>query len=392
MLGTRFDALDRKWMAARKPIPTAATLRSSTDSEQENIGWEVAYMVFETPIGRWTAGTHAGSSGSTGLGGVTNSLVWTYERGSWLVSAAAKKGAEPSHIGTGTDNDSDTYSLVGQYKWNTGLFYLRFSDVHSRTNNSLAANAYKSNYYVYSPIIRQKFGIFSVDWEANFVSSGWTKKYNDPPSAGSANTDIKITEGINSRLKLSVDLAPWALGGYFVYNQGDDPATLDTKEGTFREALDYDRSFNPCLLLWNEDYMHWIGGDTEGTANTGSLAGNAGAKGIKTYLDNVWMYQIFGSYKATPKLTLGASYTYAYVDKNPTLDMTQPVSASSNPLFISKKIGSELDLILKYKIYDNLEYMIGAAYLWTGDYFKGTDPGTQLSDTYLLTHKLTLTF
>lgn len=47
---------------------------------------------------------------------------------------------------------------------------------------------------------------------------------------------------------------------------------------------------------------------------------------------------------------------------------------------------------LKYKIYDNLEYMIGAAYLWTGDYFKGTNSNVKLSDNYLITHKLTLTF
>ncbi|MBN1662595.1 MAG: hypothetical protein JW943_03235 [Deltaproteobacteria bacterium] len=390
MLGTRFDALDRKWMAARRPVPTSTTLRSSTDSEQENIGFEVAYAVFDTPIGRWTAGTHAGgSSYSTGLGGVTNSIAWTYLHGPWLLSAAAKKGSEPSEIGTGTNNDSNTYSLVGQYKWDKGLFYLRFSDVHSRTNNGLPVGSYKSNYYVFSPIIRQKIGIFSFDWDANFVSLGWSRKYNDAPPPG--NTDIKITQGINSRLKLHFDMAPAGVGAYFVYNQGDDPATLDKKEGTFREVLDYDRSFNPCLLLWNEDYMHWLGGDTEGTVNTGTISGNAGSKGIKTYLDNVWMYQIYGNYNVTPKMYVHLSYTFAYADKKPTMNMAQPVSAS-NPVFVSDKIGSELDFIVKYKIYENLEYMVGAAYLWTGDYFKGTNPHAKLSNNYLLTHKLTLTF
>jgi len=36
--------------------------------------------------------------------------------------------------------------------------------------------------------------------------------------------------------------------------------------------------------------------------------------------------------------------------------------------------------------------MLGAAYLWTGDYFKGTNANVKLSNNYLLTHKLTLTF
>jgi hypothetical protein len=46
----------------------------------------------------------------------------------------------------------------------------------------------------------------------------------------------------------------------------------------------------------------------------------------------------------------------------------------------------------KFKIYDNLEYMIGAGYLWTGDYFKGTDPNARIVNNYLVVHKLTVTF
>jgi hypothetical protein len=36
--------------------------------------------------------------------------------------------------------------------------------------------------------------------------------------------------------------------------------------------------------------------------------------------------------------------------------------------------------------------MIGAAYLWAGDYFKGINAGSTIDDNYLLMHKLTLTF
>lgn len=388
MLGTRFDALNRKWMAARRPSPNMETLKNSSDSEQENIGMEVAYVIFDTPIGRWAAGTHTGGTRFfTGLGGVTNSIAWTYFTGPWSITAMAKKSSDNGDIGEGTDSDSDTFSLIGQYKWDTGLLYLRISDVHSRSRNSLPTGSYTCDLYVYSPIVRFKYGIFEFDWQANFVT-GWNKKYNDEPPPGSDN--VKAGNALNSRLNIDLDLAPANIGLYFVYNPGDDPNTTDKKEGHYREGLDYDRSFNPCLLLWNEDYMHWFGGDTEGTLNTGTLAGNAGDRGIKTYLDNVWMYQIYGNYKATPKLHIGASFTYAYTDKRLTMDMLP--ASPSNPEFLSDEIGSELDVIVKYKIYDNLEYMVGFAYLWTGDYFKGTDPGTKLSDNYLLTHKLTLTF
>ena len=92
----------------------------------------------------------------------------------------------------------------------------------------------------------------------------------------------------------------------------------------------------------------------------------------------------------THKLDLGASYTYAYAYTKPTDNGLS--TAYGGKTFLSNNYGSEADVTMKYKIYDNLEYMIGAAYLWTGDYFKGTDPNAKLSNTYLLTHKLTLTF
>jgi hypothetical protein len=59
---------------------------------------------------------------------------------------------------------------------------------------------------------------------------------------------------------------------------------------------------------------------------------------------------------------------------------------------ISKNIGNEFDISATYKIYDNLSYMIGFAYLWAGDAFKGSNASAQIDNDYLLTHKLTLTF
>jgi hypothetical protein len=36
--------------------------------------------------------------------------------------------------------------------------------------------------------------------------------------------------------------------------------------------------------------------------------------------------------------------------------------------------------------------MVGFAYLWAGDYFKGTSATKEVDNDYLITHKLTLTF
>jgi hypothetical protein len=36
--------------------------------------------------------------------------------------------------------------------------------------------------------------------------------------------------------------------------------------------------------------------------------------------------------------------------------------------------------------------MLGAGYLWTGDYYKGTNAASSVTNNYLLINKLTLTF
>jgi hypothetical protein len=55
-------------------------------------------------------------------------------------------------------------------------------------------------------------------------------------------------------------------------------------------------------------------------------------------------------------------------------------------------MGLEFDVTAKYKIYDNLTYMVGAGYLWTGDYFKGTNSANAVGNDYLLMNRLSLSF
>jgi hypothetical protein len=145
--------------------------------------------------------------------------------------------------------------------------------------------------------------------------------------------------------------------------------------------------------------MQWFAPYGTGGANQGAgLIGNTGTptstnplgNGVSTYVQNVWLYQLNGNIDVTPKLNIAASLTYAYADQKPTQNGYS--KAYGGVEFLSDEYGFEADITLKYKIYDNLEYMIGAAYFWTGDYFKGTNANVKLSDNYLLTHKLTLTF
>ena len=96
--------------------------------------------------------------------------------------------------------------------------------------------------------------------------------------------------------------------------------------------------------------------------------------------DNVEALQIFAGIKPIPKLDVKASYTIANMDKD--------VVAGQ----VSRDIGKELNISATYKIYDNLSYMVGFAYLWAGDAFKGSNPGAAIDNDYLITQKLTLSF
>ena len=109
--------------------------------------------------------------------------------------------------------------------------------------------------------------------------------------------------------------------------------------------------------------------------------------GISSAKYNNVIYSTFAGINPTPKLNLEANLIYATVAEK-ALSKTAGVVRNSD----SDKLGWEVDLKATYKIYDNLTYMVGAGYLWTGDYFKGTNSAQQIDNNYLLMNQLTLSF
>ena len=117
----------------------------------------------------------------------------------------------------------------------------------------------------------------------------------------------------------------------------------------------------------------WDGELLELAYPSGGAAGTMNEK-------NVWIYQGYVGVNPIPKLALKASYTYMKADES------QPAG------YRDQHLGNELDITAAYKIYPNLEYMVGFGYLWTGDWFKGNSYHRSVDDNYLLMHQLTLTF
>jgi hypothetical protein len=103
-----------------------------------------------------------------------------------------------------------------------------------------------------------------------------------------------------------------------------------------------------------------------------------------TGMYNAWFFQGRVGVKPTAKLDILASVSYAKADSK-----TLPLGL---PDAVSDVYGTEIDLSATYKITNNLTYMVGFGYLFTGDYFKGYDPNASIRDNYILINKLTLTF
>ena len=95
-------------------------------------------------------------------------------------------------------------------------------------------------------------------------------------------------------------------------------------------------------------------------------------------------YQVRGGVRPIDKIDIMASVTYANAVVKPTAN------------WANNSYGWEVDLTGTYKITNNLSYMLGLGYLFTGDYFKGEadDLGFtgDVQNNFLVINKLTLTF
>jgi hypothetical protein len=124
--------------------------------------------------------------------------------------------------------------------------------------------------------------------------------------------------------------------------------------------------------MWNYERTNWAG----------ALAGyNSSAQ--DTNMTNGWLFQVRGGVRPVDKLDIMASVTYAFADKKPSVGGVE---------YRDDDYGLEADLTATYKITNNLSYMLGIGYLFTGDYYKGISDANKINDDFMVINKLTLTF
>jgi hypothetical protein len=209
------------------------------------------------------------------------------------------------------------------------------------------------------PYVRAKIGPVSVEAEF-WYTWGTYPAFED----GLYGYDVKL-ENIMGYVNAVVDLGPVYFGGTAAYISGDNPGTTDKKEGG---AVSGGIDWNPCLIMFNQDLTYWAG----------ALPGYSSTSNASP-MSNAWFGQGKVGGRPIPPLDINASLSYAQADQKPTG-------------VLNNVYGWEIDVTGTYKITNNLSYMLGVGYLFTGDYYKGTSNDNDVRDNYLLINKLTLTF
>ncbi|PKN51494.1 MAG: hypothetical protein CVU55_11100 [Deltaproteobacteria bacterium HGW-Deltaproteobacteria-13] len=368
-LVTRFDAMERIWGGTRntgKEPPSLAIDSSGSRSENENIAIDWVYIDYKSPVGIFDVGIMNDGSTGTIFG---NSLApaarikYSYALAPFTINAAYTKGKDQSYsavttTSSFTDGDNDKYGLEGVYSWKDGKAGLNVN--YYRYAEKKPGSDYMKTYFLFTPYAIAKVGPVALQAEFNYATGKYKKYDND-----ALGSDQRL-ESMSGWIDATATFAPIYVGATIAHVSGDDPSTPDVKKG----ALDGGRDWNPCLIMFNYyDVANWVGAVSG--YNSSQVTGP---------MTNAWFGQGRIGVKPVPELDAMLSVSYAQADKKPTG-------------YANGTYGTEIDLTGTYKITNNLSYMLGVGYLFTGDYFKGYDlPGTKVNDDFIVINKLTLAF
>ncbi len=408
VLSTRCDVMERAWGAARSAPGTTLDLASAgTPAENENIAFDWAYVSFISPIGLFQVGYQEDQAWGTVFGNTSlpvAKILYAIPIGNLVLGLGTGKntGGENSITAknpsiNATDRDSSWYDFFGSYKgknWEAGSLF-RFQNVRNSRGAldpvlGLMPLGNKMWLFTSLPYFKAQFGPVSLQGEVVYTY-GQLQWEDDSLMTRLAFGifDPNITVSImNAWLDGTVDFGMAYVGASIAYVAGDDPGTAGRMEGNGNGGVDW----NPCLIMFNSNLSYWTGNITGYTTFPSALSGSNMTASLNGPMQNAWFFQLRGGVRPIDKLDIMASVSFANADKKPT------------PAWQYNDYGWEADLTATYKITNNLSYMLGAGYFFTGKYFRG-DFGNnlanpfnpmgmepQLANDYLIINKLTLTF
>jgi hypothetical protein len=411
----RIDAMEKQWgnnnwaggvddnPQTSPQVPVAKPPRG----EQANIEFERAYVTFMTGIGMFQVGYQNVDDWGTDFGDYSNTrpriafatkfgpvtLALTYEK-LFESDTAGNNVAATYNTTTGypyyTNADNDTYAVSATFNGKgieAGMLY-KYYILNTLINNGAVAgtnvdrpHGVSQTRHLLSPYVKATFGPLYIEGEAQY----WFGKYAQYEAPAPATLQDVDLQAFGAYLKGKFNFGPAYVGALFSYASGDDYS--DKTKNTMNPG-GAGTNLSPALILMNDALRAWTMRDSLAASGTAFVSNGAGtaiptnsAPTSNKY--NNLIYSAFVGFDPTPKLNVEANLIYATVDKRQLSATTEAVSGN---------LGTEFDLKATYKIYDNLSYMVGAGYLWAGDYWKGANSAAQVENNYLLMNQLTLSF
>jgi len=379
---TRFDAMERMWGHVRSTVPlvTVNDVDSyGTRAENENIAFDYAYIWYASKIGLWQVGIMEDSVWGTVFGDNSEpegKITYTFIKMPFVAGLQIVKFNEFSDNAVNasiySDRDVDKYQGFFIYNWKggqAGLLCIFINNRSLKPNFWPTPSTYAQKIYGALPFVKAKFGPVAVEAEAWYLGGKVMKWEDDLPAVLRPLNDIDLSAW-SVYVNAVADFNMFYFGGTFAYMSGDDPDTADKVEGGPGTATG-GRDWNPCLIMFNWDRNYW-----QGALNGYGVTSDAGV------MSNAYFFQLKAGARPISDLDLAMSVSYAKADKLPTG-------------YFEKDYGWEVDVTATYKITNNLSYMLGAGYLFTGDYYKaGVVPPAlnDIEDNFIVLNKLTLTF
>jgi len=356
-LVTRFDAMEGYWNGTAGPTEYAG----AGTRDDDNIDFDRAYLEAKLKYGVLSVGYMSDGAWGTWFANEeveTPRIKFITMVKGWMLGAIYTKGGEFDHNTRYSNRDNDKYLVLAIKPFKGGAAGLLWVYLDYRSGSDVFANGngYRTTFHLLEPYVKAKIGDLYIEAEAI-----WDIGTVQDWSAASGQQDVdkdSLSAYVNAKYSLSGGAY---VGGQVAFVEGDDADPTTNTAG--QSGADYD----PCLILWNSDLYMWQGNVAMGTNNT-----------TTDTMTNAWLYQAYAGYAVNPNLSLLASYTYAKVDEQGTN--------------LDEEIGTEFDITATYKVMDNLEYMVGLGYFWTGDYFKGASATAKVDDDYIVMNKLTLSF
>jgi hypothetical protein len=394
-LVTRFDAMERIWGGQRSTVPLNTTTdmeSAGTRAENENIAVDLIYIDYTSPIGLFRVGYQPDYEWGTVFANRTSGspqgmITYAVPVGPVTILAQYVKETDGSASAVTTakttDQDYDSYRIGVIYPFKNanavgeaGLLGVFNRDATEKAyyTTLYGDTGHLVNVYSLQPYFKATIGPVALQGEVNYFFGDAVKM--EQSALTSKNESVSA---LSVFLDATANFGMFYAGGSFAYLSGDDPGTTDKVEGNIAvngAGLDW----NPCLMMFNNDLRYW-GGSVYG--NDSSVLNNE--------MNNAWFFQGRVGVKPTPQSDILLAVSYATADKKP--GTFNPLTGVQTGTYANGTYGTEIDLVGTYKITNNLTYMLGAGYLFTGDYFKGVDSGNnKVNDDFTVINKLTLSF